>query len=634
VASADATTAALPDDIQPESPPIDVLIVATWFPAYDDPTAGRFVADGAEALATIGAARPLVVSFDGSRLSGGATSRDGQARVVQAAAVAAVGRLDPLFVAPAAGVGSDVPVARLSIAEGTTRTAGAGHAASHRRDVLAALGERLASADPRRGVVHAHTAYPDGAAAIALADRLGWPLVITEHASFVERMLAEPALRAQYEAALARTHRLFAVSEMLAGELRAAFPDHAAKIQVVPNAVPVEAFRAAPLGDRITDELLFVGYLKDTKGIDTLLRAVAAARAERPTVTLRLVGGSPTEALAERWRSLVEELELGDAVTFDGPTDRAGVAAAMARASAFVHPSPRETFGVVAVEALASGTPVVATDSGGVSEILGDSPERVGAIVPVDDPAALGRAIVSVLERRSDFDPLELRSTVERRFGSAVVAERLLVAYREALALAAAPPLATAPPLAEGSPMADGSQPLAVGSTRPTGEPPPTMVVALDRERAARRLAPLPGALRGRLRLVTAREPAAVALPEGLDVVEIDVVLEAPARHGLAARRGWAGRIGRFASDPVGTVRRRLGRDPGSAGSLAAVTSAIREIVRRDGRVVGLEILPLDGHDHVAVAPLFADGTVILAAGGVRRLADLDLAARGGGPPI
>ena len=169
--------------------------------------------------------------------------------------------------------------------------------------------------------------------------------------------------------------------------------------------MPVALFRAAPLEERRTDELLFVGYRKASKGIENLLRAVAVARAARPTVTLRLLGRSPDEATEDGWRSLAASLGIADAVSFEEPVDRAGIADAMARASLFVHPSPRETFGVVAVEALASGTPVVATDSGGVTEILGPEPGRFGALVPADDPTALGHAIVETLERRAALRP-------------------------------------------------------------------------------------------------------------------------------------------------------------------------------------------------------------------------------------
>ncbi len=75
--------------------PIDVLVVASWFPAYDDPAKGRFVADQVDALAATGIARPSVVSFDPVRLSGGASSRGHQGATVLAAGLEAAARLSP-----------------------------------------------------------------------------------------------------------------------------------------------------------------------------------------------------------------------------------------------------------------------------------------------------------------------------------------------------------------------------------------------------------------------------------------------------------------------------------------------------------------------------------------------------------
>ncbi len=119
---------------------------------------------------------------------------------------------------------------------------------SSARACCSALAGRWANERFARGVVHAHTVYPDGAGAVAFAERLGWPLVITEHSSFVEQIVAVPAVRARYEGALAAAHTVLAVSEMLAGELRAAFPPQAAKIAVLPNAVPVELVRSGAAG--------------------------------------------------------------------------------------------------------------------------------------------------------------------------------------------------------------------------------------------------------------------------------------------------------------------------------------------------------------------------------------------------
>jgi glycogen(starch) synthase len=602
-------------DVAEEPRLIDVIVVASWFPAYDDPGAGRFVADQTEAVAATGAVRPVVISFDGARLSGGARSRGRQADTVVATAIGAVRRASPLFVVPAWGVDATLPVARLSVADGQTRTAGAEHAVVQREGVLRAVAERLIGGElPARGVVHAHTVYPDGAAAVVLADQLGWPLVITEHASFVDRIVATPALRARYEGALARAQAVLAVSEMLAGELRNAFPAHAAKIAVLPNAVPVELFPSDERDERVADQLLFVGYRKTTKGIDNLLRAVALAHRRRPTIRLRLLGRSPDETIEARWQALATELGIGDVVAFEPAVDRAGIAAAMARASLFVHPSPRETFGVVAVEALASGLPVVATDSGGVSEILGPNPDDVGALVAVDDPQALADAIIRTLERRESFDPVVLRATVERRFGAAFVAERLLVVYREALA--------------SGGNAPDDGPPIAAGAA--ARRPGRVVIVALDRTRAALRLGPLPEELRDNVDLVTSAEPSDVELPRfrGVTEVAVDTDWQPPVPTGRR-RPGLAGRLQRLATDPVGTMLRRLGRGAGSEPSLRPATEAIRRLIATAGEPV--EVLPLDGHDFLAVEPLRSKGAQ-MSAGGTRRLADVWRGTSGSGP--
>ena len=81
---------------------------------------------------------------------------------------------------------------------------------------------------------------------------------------------------------------------MLARELAAALPEIEGRIQVVPNAVDVLAFRAAPWAGRSPEELLFVGYRRPSKGIATLLDADLTRRT-RPGLTLRLLGGASPE---------------------------------------------------------------------------------------------------------------------------------------------------------------------------------------------------------------------------------------------------------------------------------------------------------------------------------------------------
>jgi hypothetical protein len=282
----------------------------------------------------------------------------------------------------------------------------------------------------------------------------------------------------------------------------------------------------------------------------------------------------------------------------------------MARASLFVHPSPRETFGVVAVEALATGLPVVATDSGGVTEILGPAPERLGALVPPDDPIALGEAILATLDRRDEFDAAELRAAVVRRFGAAYVAERLLAEYRQALS---------------GREATARVHVDAGGST--AGGVRPVVVVCLDRESAEWRLAKLPDTLRPSITLVTAAEPRDRRLSAVGRVVEVQIEATwrtAGDRGSLRRRPGTLGRLARLATDPRGTLGRWRGHDAGAETSLAPATEAVRGLAAASGAAPeGLEVIAIDGHDHLAIEPVIRAGLARRAPGGIRRLADL-----------
>ena len=171
-----------------------------------------------------------------------------------------------------------------------------------------------------------------------------------------------------------------------------------------------------------------------------------------------------------------------------------------------------------------------------------------------------------------------------------------------------------------------GASPTAPGSASAAGRPAAPdgiVIVALDRERAALRLRPLPNVVRARLTLITAREPAVASLPSVGTVVEVDVQPAwRPRQHALAATRrpGLAGRIARLATDPVGTIERRLGRGPDSRSALTPAVKALRDLL---ADLPGTGILAVDGHDHLVVAR-GAPSTGQVAGGSLRRLADLE----------
>jgi D-inositol-3-phosphate glycosyltransferase len=182
------------------------------------------------------------------------------------------------------------------------------------------------------------------------------------------------------------------------------------------------------------DRIVYVGWLNEVKGVDVLLRALALLRERRPSARLVLVGGSlyRDEAPQERsLRKLATELGLDEVVRFLGPLAPEAVGRELRGADVVVVPSRRESCGAVILEALASGTPVVATRSGGPEDIV---TEGVGGLVPVADPAGLAAALDSVLERRATFDPAALREYALQRFSWEHLADRYSRIYQGARA--------------------------------------------------------------------------------------------------------------------------------------------------------------------------------------------------------
>ncbi len=153
------------------------------------------------------------------------------------------------------------------------------------------------------------------------------------------------------------------------------------KLRVIPNAVDLARFTAAPHAKRETPVALFVGRLSPQKGLDVLLRAAARV----PRVRFRVVGDGPDRGALER---LARELRLAN-VEFAGPSDR--VPELLADADMLVLPSRWEGSPNVVLEAMAAGVPVVATNAVGTRDLVTDGVD--GVLVAVDDAAALASAI-------------------------------------------------------------------------------------------------------------------------------------------------------------------------------------------------------------------------------------------------
>jgi teichuronic acid biosynthesis glycosyltransferase TuaC len=293
------------------------------------------------------------------------------------------------------------------------------------------LAERLHRTAPF-DLIHAHFIYPDGVVASRLAKRWGVPFVVTDQAPW-EPWLDRRCIRsAAVPAARAAAH-LVCVSEFLRSTIRH-YLGESADVEVIPNGVDPDAFPLGPAAERAGRQIAYVGLINFNKGIDVLLEAMKLVAEEDADAHLVLVGGSyyrNTHLQEERLRHRASELGLDDRVTFAGRRRPQEVARVMRQSAVLTLPSRAETFGSVLIEALASGTPVVASASGGPQEVVDDS---VGRIVPVGDAPRLAEALLEVLAKPERYPHERLRAYALERYAWPSVAERYLHLYRRARA--------------------------------------------------------------------------------------------------------------------------------------------------------------------------------------------------------
>lgn len=294
--------------------------------------------------------------------------------------------------------------------------------------LLKPLFEEYVAAHGLPDVVHAHNLNAGGQIARRLADDFAVPYVITEHtstyASDLARLLSDsPAFSSVFD----RASAILAVGESLASNLRSSIgAGHPEKVHVVPNVVDPLLLGVPLTVQRESFTIAGLGYLITRKNYVLLLEAFA--RAEIPLGSRLVIGGDGPEArpLADRARALGVE----DRVCFTGHLSRDRVVEFMQSADLFAHPSDSESFGVVLIEAMAMGLPILATSSSGPLDIV--TPD-VGQLTPVGDVGAFADGLSEMYQRRSEFDPEAIREACRLRFGPEAFAARMMEIYAEAI---------------------------------------------------------------------------------------------------------------------------------------------------------------------------------------------------------
>jgi glycosyltransferase involved in cell wall biosynthesis len=354
--------------------PLTVLVVPGWYPTSREPLAGPFVRDHARAAAVCG--HNVVVLVDEGPRSGVRglfelpESRDGELRIV---------RFDHR---PHTGRVAHLPA-------------------------MLGLAWKLAREGTPVDVIHAHIHWMGWPAVLAGAI-LRRPVIISENSTEWPDHAISPRALSQARFAFRRAALVCPVNERLQQAIES-YGLHP-RFRIVPNTVDAETFFPAPGPAPATaTALINVALHVERKGLDVLLRAFSQVLAERPALTLDLVGEGPaTPAL----KGLATELGVAPRVRFRGALTAPEIANALRNSHVFVFASYSENMPLAVIEALCCGLPVAATNVGGIPEAVGAD----GALTPPGDADALARAIREVLTRYSSFDRREIAARAAARF--------------------------------------------------------------------------------------------------------------------------------------------------------------------------------------------------------------------------
>ena len=291
---------------------------------------------------------------------------------------------------------------------------------------------------PQPHLIHAHFSYPDGYGMIGLAKKWKVPLVISALGTIERKVAYEGSYTSrQIIEAMNFADKVLSVSDDLKLHI-VNLGINEEKVHVVPNGVDTTKFK--PAGKEHARNLLnlpqdknivlFVGALRKIKGVDYLIEA--AKYFVDANTDLFMVGRD--DGLRKSLEKRAQELEISDYIKFTGPVNHEDIPLWISASDILVLPSLSEGRPNVVLEALSCEVPVVATDVGGIPELMVDG--ETGYLVPAKNPAELSEKINKLLEdrsRREKMGKFGRKSIIQRELTWESHAKKTVDIYSELL---------------------------------------------------------------------------------------------------------------------------------------------------------------------------------------------------------
>ena len=273
-------------------------------------------------------------------------------------------------------------------------------------------------------IIHAQSSLWGGISAAYISEKYNIPLVITEHSSvergpYVKNSYV-PFIRDSYK----KAKKVITVGNGLKNEIQALSGRN--DIEVIGNLVDLSKFT---IKKRIQNEKFIffsLAFLEGEKGFDTLIKAFAKKFKDKEAMLY--IGGDGSQ---RAWlEALAQENGVKKQIIFLGALSRDDVAKWMNKCDCFVLPSRYETFGVVYIEALASGRPVIGALNGGAEDIINN---LNGYLVPIDDIDKLAEKMLELYKKIDSYNEEEIRSDCLKKFSPEVIVNKIISVYKEVL---------------------------------------------------------------------------------------------------------------------------------------------------------------------------------------------------------
>ncbi|WP_297992103.1 glycosyltransferase [uncultured Clostridium sp.] len=272
-------------------------------------------------------------------------------------------------------------------------------------------------------IIHAQSSLWGGISASYIAKKYNIPLVITEHSSIKRGKYVRESYYKRIVDSYKSADAIIVVGNGLKNEIEEL--TNRRDIKVIGNLVDLSLFDIRDIKDN-KDEFIFfsLAFLEGEKGFDTLIKSFS--RKFKNKKARLIIGGDGSQR--EWLEGIAKSENIESQVTFVGALSREEVSKYMNKCDAFVLASRYETFGVVYIEALASGKPVIGTFNGGAEGIIN---ENVGILTEIDNVDKLSDAMEYIEKNYKKYNKESLRKYCTQKFSSNVIINKIINVYKE-----------------------------------------------------------------------------------------------------------------------------------------------------------------------------------------------------------